>query len=183
MRHWLIVGVAAWVLASLVSGALHRADEARERWGRTTRVWVAARPVRPGERLDGAVRSHRWPAALVPAAAVDEVVPGARGASTIDAGTAITEAMVERHGGERRTVALPVSDAQLPVEAGDQVDLWATADPATVPDGAAATRRVATGARVVGSADGSVVVEVAPDQVAAVADAAATATITVVGVR
>ncbi|WP_421118790.1 SAF domain-containing protein [Aquihabitans daechungensis] len=180
-RHWLLVAALAWVLAALVSGALHRADEARRQWGRTTPVWVAAHPLRPGERLHDAVRLRRWPAALVPAAAISDVDPGSRASTAIDTGAAITAAMVERPGGERRSVALPVPDARLPVEEGDRVDVWATADPATVADGAPATRRVAADARVVRSADASVVVEVSPGQVAAVADAAATATITLVG--
>ena len=182
VRHWLVVAALAWLLASLVSGALHRAERTREQWGRTTEVWVAERSLRAGEQLVGAVRIRRWPAALAPRAAVERVAPTARAAGPIDAGAAITGAMVERSGTERRSVALPLPDARLPVEDGDRVDVWATADPATVADGAAATRRVAVGARVASSTAGSVIVEVPPNQVAAVADAAATATITLVGV-
>src|SRR5690606_37325197 len=111
VRHWMIVAALAWVLAALVSGALDRAEDARERWGRTTQVWVAERPLRAGERLDGAVREREWPAALVPSAAITEVGPTGRAATSIDAGSAITTAMVERSGAQRRSVALPVPDA------------------------------------------------------------------------
>jgi len=183
VRHWLVVAGLAWVLASLVSGALHRAESARRQWGQTTSVWVADRPLRPGERLMGSVRVRPWPAALAPSAAIEDVAPATRAAGPIDSGAAITDAMVERRGSERRTVALPVPTARLPVTEGDRVDVWATADPASVADGAPLTRRVAVGARVAAAAEGSVIVEVAPRDVAALADAAATATITLVGVR
>ena len=117
-----------------------------------------------GIMLGGAGHAYGWPVA--------------KGGSQ-----AITDAMVERRGSERRTVALPVPTARLPVTEGDRVDVWATADPASVADGAPLTRRVAVGARVAAAAEGSVIVEVAPRDVAALADAAATATITLVGVR
>ncbi len=183
MRHWLVVGLLAWVLASLVGQALERADDARQRWGRTTEVWVADRPLRAGERLDGAVGPRPWPDALVPPAAIRRAPSGARAAGPIDEGTALTGAMVEHDGGERRTLAVPVPEARLPVHEGDRVDVWATADPASVAEGATATRRVAVGARVAASTDRSVVLEVSPGQVAAVAEAGATATITLVGSR
>jgi len=182
IRHWLLVGLLAWLLAALVSHALGRADQARERWGRTTVVWVADRALGAGDDLDGALRPARWPAALVPAAAVTDPPADARAAAAVDAGTAITSAMVERAGAERRTVAVPLPDAHLPVENGDRVDVWATTDPAVTGDGVASTRRVASGARVTGSSRGSAVLEVAPAQVAAITEAAASATIALVGV-
>lgn len=181
VRHWLIVVVLAAVLAALVGHAQDRADTARARWGRTRVVWVADRPVRAGDQLDGSVRATRWPTALAPRSAVGQVPVDARAAGPIDAGAAITSALVEPQDTDRRTVAVPVGDARLPVQEGDRVDVWATADPSTVPDGDDPTRRVASGARVAATSDRSVVLEVAPAQVAAVAAAAATATITLVG--
>lgn len=180
-RHWLLVIVLAWLLASLVGQALERADQARARWGRTSAVWVADQPVRAGAPLAGALRHRRWPAALVPPAAIGEVPAGARAAGPIDAGTAVTGAMVEATVAERRTVAIPVDGARLPVHEGDRVDVWATADPAVAAEGTPATHRVASGARVVSSSDAAVVLAVAPGQVAEVAEAAATASVTLVG--
>ncbi|MCU1372460.1 MAG: hypothetical protein JWO77_3654, partial [Ilumatobacteraceae bacterium] len=84
VRHWLVVGLLAWALAALVGHAQERAETTRSRWGRTQAVWVADRPVRAGDPLHGAVRSARWPTALVPAAAVSRVAPGARAAGPID---------------------------------------------------------------------------------------------------
>ena len=60
--------------------------------------------------------------------------------------------------------------------------MWATADPTTLADGQATTRRVATGARVAAVTDRTVVLEVRPAQVEALAAASATATITLSGV-
>lgn len=181
VRHWLLVGALAWLLASVVGHALDRAEAARERWGPTEAVWVADRPVRTGDRIDGAVRAARWPAALVPDAAVSQIPSGARAAGPIDPGTAITGAVIGDGRRERRTVAVPLGDARLPVREGDRVDVWATGDPATATDGRAAARRVASGARVASASDRSVVLEVDPAQVERLAAAAATATITLVG--
>lgn len=182
LRHWLLVAALAWLLAALVSHTLDRAEQARERWGRTAWVWVADRPLRAGDGLDGALRRERWPSALAPDAAVADPPAGGRTAADVDAGSVVTESMVERRRSVRRTVAVPLPDSHLPVEEGDRVDVWATADPSTTAEGTAPTRRVASGARVIGSARGSVVLEVAPGQVATVAEAAASATIALVGV-
>ncbi|MCU1369288.1 MAG: Flp pilus assembly protein RcpC/CpaB, partial [Ilumatobacteraceae bacterium] len=93
----------------------------------------------------------------------------------------ITAAVLEDDGPQHRTVPVPIGDAGLPVRAGDRVDVWATGDPSTSTDGRAATHRVASGARVAAASDRSVVLEVTPGQVEAVAAAAATATITLAG--
>jgi hypothetical protein len=183
VRHWLIVAVLAWALAALVAGAVDRAEATRAHWGRTTRVWVADRSLRPGEDLVGAVRAHRWPTALVPPAAIRAAPSRGRAAGPIDAGTAITEGLLEQPRSDRRRVALPLPDVHLALEEGDRVDVWATS--ATVSgddDSASPTRRIAVGARVVEADDDAVVLDLAPGQVATVAGAAATATITLVGV-
>jgi len=181
VRHWLLVAVLAWLLASLVGHALARAEHARTRWGRTTTVWVVERPLRAGDELAGALRTEPWPVALAPGAAVRAPPAGARAAVAVDAGAPLTAAMVEARSAERRTVAVPVPDGHLPVQTGDRVDVWATADPAVTADGAPGTRRVAAGARVAEASGRSIVLEVAPAQVPAVAEAGAIATITLVG--
>lgn len=182
IRHWLLVAALAWVLASLVGRAVSRAEDTQQRWGRTVPVWVVERPLRAGDRLQGTARRHRWPAALVPRSAVDQLPPEGRAAGPVDAGAVVTEGLVERDAGSRRTIAVPRPDASLPVAEGDRVDVWATADPATTADGTGLTRRVASGARVAAASSASVVLEVDPAQVDDVAAAGATATITLVGV-
>ncbi len=180
IRHWLVVAVLAWVLAALVTSAVDRAETTQRRWGRTAPTWVVDRPVRADEVLDGALRRERWPVALLPAATA-QPPPGARAAVALDAGVVLTDAMVARAGADGRTVALPLPDAHLPVREGDIVDVWATSDPAVAEDGTADAQRVATGARVVATQEGGVVLEVDPDRVAGVAEAGASATISLVG--
>ena len=167
IRHWLVVAVLAWVLAALVTSAVDRAETTQRRWGRTAPTWVVDRPVRADEVLDGALRRERWPVALLPATTA-QPPPGARAA-------------VALAGADGRTVALPLPDAHLPVREGDIVDVWATSDPAVAEDGTADAQRVATGARVVATQEGGVVLEVDPDRVAGVAEAGASATISLVG--
>lgn len=179
----MLVAVLAWALAALVGNAVEQADDARLRWGRTTTVWVADRALTAGEPFAGAVRSRPWPAGLVPEAALRSIPRRARAAGPVDPGTPLTGAAVERPPVARRTISIPVPEAGLPVEVGDRVDVWATADPAAVADDRGQeTRRVASAARVVRSGDRAVVIEVRPAQVESVADAAASATITLVGV-
>ena len=181
VRHWLLVAVLAWGLATVVGRAQDQADTARSQWGRTTSVWVAQRPLRAGDPFAGAVRAERWPRAQAPAAALAAVPAGARASGPVDAGAALTTGLIEPAGPGRRTIAVPLAEAHLPVRAGDRVDVWATADPAAVADGEPATRRVAADARIATASARSVVLEVDPAQVAAVAEAGSTATITLVG--
>jgi hypothetical protein len=180
VRHWVVVVVLAWVLAALVSSSLDRAAATQDRWGRTTLVWVAAHPLRPGDPLRDAVRARRWPAGLVPAAVARRPTADQRAATPIDAGTVLSDAMVARARTDRRAVAVPLPDAHLPVDPDDRVDVWATA--ADAPDGVPRTRRVAVDARVVRRSDGAVVLAVAPSEVPGVSEAAATATVSLVGV-
>lgn len=180
-RRWLLVAGLAWSAAALVDRALDQAQDAEERWGRTTVVWVAERPLGAGDRLAGSLRQETWSRALIPDAALDLVPADARAAGRLDPGTPVTAGSLEQRTAARRTVAVPVPDAGLPVDDGDRVEVWATADPTTVADGETATRRVAADARVVRATDRTVVLEVRPAQVEALAAAAATATVTLVG--
>jgi Flp pilus assembly protein CpaB len=182
VRRWLLVAGLAWAAAALVDRSLDQAHDAQDRWGRTTAVWVVERPLGTGDRLAGALRQETWPQALAPGAAIARVPADARAAGRLDPGTPITAAALEQRTAARRTVAVPVPAGGLPVGDGDRVDVWATADPTTVADGDDATRRVATDARVARSTDRAVVLEVRPAQVEALAAAAASATITLVGV-
>lgn len=181
IRHWLAVAIAAALLVSLVDRAVGDAERTRHRWGRTTAVWVATEPIRAGDDLAGAVRSARWPAALVPDAALEADPGDARAAGPLDRGSIVTSALVAPDDDRGRTVAVPLPEAHLPVEAGDRVDVWATADPATVADGADGTERVARDARVVQAGRSSVVLEVDEEEVDDLAAAGSTATLTLVG--
>ena len=184
VRYWLLVGAVALVLATVVGRSLDRAESTRRGWGRTRLVLIAARPIRTDEPLAGAVRRERWPTGLVPPAALTALRPDARAVGPLDPGTPITSAsLADQHRADHRTVAVALPDAHLPVEPGDVVDVWATTDPSLVADGEQATRRVAVRVRVEAVRDASVVLVVAPAQVAALADAASTATISLVGTR
>lgn len=181
LRRWLIVALLAWALGALVNAAVGRAEQAQERWGRTTGVWVVADARRAGEPLEGALRRTRLPVSVVPSAAVRSVPAGARAAAALDVGTVVTGSLVDRPGPRRRTVAVPLPDGHLPVRPGDRVDVWATTDPTTAEAGRGATRRVATGAHVAAAGDRRVVLEVRDDQVAALNEAAATAVVALAG--
>lgn len=184
VRHWALVTALAVALAWVVTSAIDEAAAERDRWGRTAPVWVATRPVRAGDPLTDAVRAQHWPTSLIPPAALRQAPGEQRAAVPIDDGAALTRTMVERTRTTRRAVAVPLPAAHLPVDEGDRVDVWATPGPSEIEGTgtAAPTRRVAVDARVVRPGDGSVVLSVEPGEVAAVAGAAATATITLVGV-
>lgn len=184
LRYWLAVAVLAWVLASMVGHAVTSADDAQRRWGRTTKVWVTDRALRPGDRLTGAIHAQRWPNGIVPPAAVDVVAPEARAAVPLDPGAPLTRSAIDptgRGGPGRRTMAVALPDARLPVSEGDRVDVWATADPSAAGAARSRSRRVATDAVVVSSSARSVVLAVPSRQVAPLAEAAATDILALVG--
>lgn len=184
LRRWLLVLALATTTAILTGSVLARADRARHRWGETAPVLVADRTLEPGDRLTDAVSTKRWPLALVPPDAASTVAPEATASRTIGPGIAITTDALDPPGPEasdRRRIALPVGAAPLPVTAGDRVEVWTTVDP-SLAGGELSTRRVATEAVVASAGERSVVVAVAVDDVAAVTEAAALATVTLVGV-
>ena len=185
-RHAAAVVVLAALLATVVGRSLSSADEARRRWGELRTVIVAAHDLDPGDALaGGAIRAVRWPAAVVPADALERPPPGgSRAASPLVAGLALTDLAVLEPGeqvDDRRTIALPLGAAALPVQVGDRVDVWAVTDPAAVIDGAERAERVARGAEVVEADAGTVVVAVAPGEAEATAAASAGAQTVLVG--
>jgi Flp pilus assembly protein CpaB len=176
-----VVALAA-LTGLLVSRAMAAAESARHRWGETRPILVAERARAAGEPLHGATRTVRWPVGLVPDGALADVPPGALAAGPVDAGAPVTRALVASGDDDgRRRVALPMGGAPLPLDPGDRVDVWATTDP-SLGDGGLTTRRLATGAVVASADHAAVVVAVAPDEVADLAEAAALATITLVAV-
>lgn len=184
LRRWLLVAALALAAAAVTGSVLTRAESARRRWGTTRPVLVVERELAAGDALADAVTEARWPTALVPAGAVARLPADAVAAGPLAPGSAVAAALVADPGdplaADRRRVALPVGVARLPVEVGDRVDVWATVDP-SISGAELATSRVAVGAVVTEAGTDAVVVAVDPDEVAAVAEAAALATVTVVG--
>ncbi|HRW37025.1 MAG TPA: SAF domain-containing protein [Aquihabitans sp.] len=185
LRHWLLVLALAALVAGIVARSLGAAERARQAWGSTAPVVVAARDLEPGEALDaGALQTVRWPTALRPAAALR--APPADGTT---AGVALAAGMpidaAQTRSPERldhlRTVAIPIDGAALPVRMGDEVDVWAVEDLGAPVDGAASARRVASDAEVISRSDGAVVLALDADDVEATAAAAATAVVVLVG--
>lgn len=187
-RRWALVLLAATLTGLLVARVVSRAEQAHDRWGRRTDVLVLRQAVSSGDPLASVVVVESWPVGLVPTDAVTSVVDladDAVAAGALSPGTPLTTAAVaDQPGPTRPRVALPAGPAALPVSAGDTVDVWVTAV-AVDPGGSPTTRRVAAGATVVEpeatpTDAGSVVVAVDPEDVAAVAEAAALSTITLV---
>lgn len=184
LRRWLLVALLAAVTAAITGSVLSRAESARSRWGSTRPVLVTDRAIEAGDPLAGAVTEARWPRALVPDDALTRLPDEAVAAGPVAAGSAVAGMLVAERGDpvgpDRRRVALPVGVARLPVAAGDRVDVWATVDP-SISGTRLSTSRVAVGAVVTEAGAEAVVVAVAADEVPAVAEAAALATVTVVG--
>ncbi|WP_426571645.1 hypothetical protein [Aquihabitans sp. McL0605] len=184
IRYWLLVAALACVVAAVVAHAVQEAATAQQAWGRTRTVLVATRHLAEGEPLAGATRSERWPVHLVPVGAVDRLPTSARAGASLDRGVPLTASAIQPPApgaGDRRSVAVPLADAHLPVERGDRVDVWATRDPTDVADGDASTVRVARDARVLSVDDQRAVLSVPPAEVPLLAEAAARADLTLVG--
>lgn len=183
IRRWAVVALLSVFTATLVQRVVSDAEAVRRRWGDTRSVLVLERTVAVGDPLAGAVTTVRWPVALTPSDAYRRLPPGARAGAIAGAGLPVTPALVDQRGtGARRgsrLMAVPVDTTALPLEVGDQVDVWATTDPSISGRGLA-TRRVAIDALVASSGPRAVVVEVEPDEVAAVTEAVALSTVTLV---
>jgi Flp pilus assembly protein CpaB len=179
--RWLLVAVTAGVVALQAARAGAGAEAARDAWGSSVRVVVVARAVAAGEVIEAAdVAVETRPVAVVPDGAVDAPPVGRVATATLVAGEVVVDARVAPAGLSGvaavvpegwRALAVPTSTSGLgapvpPLAAGDRVDLLA-------PD------VVAADAVVVAVGDGAVTVAVPGDDVAAVAEALATAVVTV----
>jgi hypothetical protein len=182
LRRWLVVVGFATLAALLVGGSVTRAEATRRRWGTTTTVVVLARPVAAGTAVGPATVVREWPVALVPDGSLrtrSALPADAVAVADLAAGGPVTPGMVAAPARERRPeVALPTGEVAPPVEAGDEVTVWATTDP-SLGSGRATTRAVAVGARVVEVGDRRVVVAVTADEETAVVEAVALATVTI----
>lgn len=183
--RWWAAAVAAAALAGLtVQRAVAGGEAARARWGRERVVLVTEREVRAGQPLADAVSERRWPVALVPPRALARLPRSAVAAADLDAGTAVTASALRRPGrgtAGRRTVAVPLTPAPLPVRPGDEVDAWTTVAAASPDERGPLPRRVAVGARVVTVDRDAAVLAVRPSDVAATAAAAASGAVILVG--
>lgn len=69
--HWLIVVTLATGAAASMLERADRVDAAREAWGATARVWVATKPLAPGDPIDAEAREV--PMAVVPPDPIEEI--------------------------------------------------------------------------------------------------------------
>jgi hypothetical protein len=176
---WIATVALAAVTASSIAHVAGAAADERARWGVRRAVLVARHDLAPGDALRD-VEVRMVPAALVPRGAArdasDRTVVAWIGAGEIvlarrlaPDGLSATAARLPRG---TRGVAVPQGQAPLPVEVGDRVDLVATLDTTSV--------TVATDAVVVAVNEDAVTVAVDRVDAPRVADAVASATVTLV---
>jgi Flp pilus assembly protein CpaB len=128
------VGALALVTAFAVVSLIGAAGAARDEWGRSRSVVVAARDLQPGDVVDaGAVTSRHLPDGVVTDAALSEVPTGAVVRQPILAGEPVVAQRLAPHGlsglaalvppGERVVAVPPGPAGSPPVAAGDHVDV------------------------------------------------------------
>jgi hypothetical protein len=180
LRRWLLVIALALAAASITWRVVAAAEDARAAWGTTRSVLVTEAPVAAGEPVD-AVVERRWPVALAPPDALGTLPTDARAAGPLAPGVPLTASALAARGTDldRSRMALPAGANPLPLDPGDRVDVWTTVDP-SLTGAAPTTRRVAADVTVVTADPDTVVVAVDHEEVAAVAEAVALATLTLV---
>ncbi len=174
--YWIGV-VALTVLTVGVVGRLTAdAADAADRWGSTELTLVAQVDLTPGQRLGpGDTDLVALPIAVVPDSALHGAVDGQVVTTPISRGEIVVSGRVGSAGSalaalvadSERGIAVPASDASLPVEVGDVVDVLATFDPTE--GGDTPTVAVAEAARVIGIGEGVVTLSVVEDDAARVA--------------
>lgn len=199
---WVAAAAVAVLAATQVAGLDDDAEARRQAWGTSVAVAVAARDLGAGAVVGpDDVTVEQWPAAVVPAGALDSVPEGRTVAAPIVAGEAVVGARVAPEGlgavaalvpEEHRAIAVPTAAGGLgtdapPLAVGDRVDVLATfdvIDPSGA-DGGAPTGTVTAGAMVVDVGESAVTIAVPIDEVARVAFAVARGTVTLalVGAR
>ncbi|HEY5888754.1 MAG TPA: SAF domain-containing protein [Acidimicrobiales bacterium] len=182
MLWWLaVVGLSLSVGLVLESG-LSRAQADARRFGAPVRVVVARVDLAAGAVAGPETVDLRpWPAALVPAGALDTVPDGQVVSQAILAGEPVVEARLGAEGlvpPRSRALALPTGPGALGVRVGDRVDLLATFDPLVAPAGEDPTVTVARAATVVAVRARSITVAVSEAETPRVAFALSQATIT-----
>jgi Flp pilus assembly protein CpaB len=145
LAYWsltvLLAGATGWGVYGIVAAAA----ETKAGYGATTPVLVASRSIAPGAVLDATNTVLRHlPAAVVPAGVLDAPAPGAIARTELMAGEPVHRRRVGRAGESAIAAVLPdgtsgvpvpLTEAALPLQPGDRVDLIATVTAA--PGGAA----------------------------------------------
>jgi SAF domain len=170
--YWLGVLVLAAIAGLVVADAAARVDAARRAWGVTRPVVVAAADVAPGELLDGVTEVRARPEPMVPVDAVSDLPADATARQRIAAGEIVTDHDVAATAGPRSLIpdgwrAVPVAE---PVPSGAAVG-----DDVAVASGGIV---VAGEGVVVGVLSDGVLVAVPADVAPQVAQASATADLT-----
>ncbi|MBI5087873.1 MAG: hypothetical protein HZB15_03105 [Actinobacteria bacterium] len=166
--YWGVVGALCLAVALALMAQSRQLRAAREAWGTSVEVWVAAESVEPGDPLP--LERAELPLAAVPDAAVTGTVPaGAVARQRISQGEVVvaSDLATGRLPGltaDRRAVSIAIDETSLVVEVGEHVDVVASGV-VVAADGVVAA---------VGPA--SVTVGVATHDAAAVATAAADGT-------
>ncbi|MGH9185087.1 MAG: Flp pilus assembly protein CpaB [Acidimicrobiales bacterium] len=183
---WSVAGLLALTTAGLVLAAYAQADAARRQWGDTRAVVVATVPLSAGQVIEaGAVERQELPVGLVPDDALIEVPVGRTATAPIVAGEVLVAARVAPSGVHGpaalvppgwRAVAVPVGLGSPALVVGDRVDVLATflteasESPPTFP--------VAEEALVVDTGDDAITVAVPAEEVARLAFALTSGTVT-----
>ncbi len=87
--YWAVVSVLVAAIALVVHAQMASLDAARQAWGETRQVLVAAGPLEPGDRISS--RTVDLPIALVPVGALDVVATDALARQRLAPGEVLTE--------------------------------------------------------------------------------------------
>jgi hypothetical protein len=171
--YWAIVAVLAAAAGLFVMRAADGVEAARQSWGETRPVYVAARDVEPGASLDATAELRRLPAPMVPADAVIDLATDAVARQHIAAGEVIVNHDVSPTAAPQSLIPagwLAVAVAE-PVATGAQVG-----DGVTVATGGVV---IAADGVIVGIVGDGLLVAVPADEAPQVAHAAATGDVAV----
>ena len=127
--YWVAVAGLALTVALVLMSQSRQLNEARDEWGSSVDVWVAAADTAPGDPL--LVDRRAMPAAMLPRAAVTGAWPvGATARQTVVAGEVVVAADIGTGRlpllpSEWRAVAVTAGDTTIPLVIGDHVDVVA----------------------------------------------------------
>lgn len=124
--------VLAVVCGLLVTRTLSSAQVTASRFGELVDVWIADDEIEVGRSVGGRASLQRWPRAFVPAGAVTEDPSSRTALAPVAAGEVLVASRLSGAGREGvaslvpdgwRAIAIPMTDAALPVRAGQRVEL------------------------------------------------------------
>ena len=190
-HHALVRAGAVIVLVLLAASVIQRtaasAMDARRRWGQEQTVVVARHRIAMGDVIEpDAITKESWPAALVPAGAIETSPVGRTVVAAIEPGEAVLLARLAPEGlsglaalvpSGWRALAVPVGPAVVALAVGDRVDLIAGFDAASASTDQAPAFTVAEDAIVVAVDDQRITVAVREDDAARVAFAIVAGTV------